>query len=51
MEHELTFREFYDNFKKIFKHTRGLHLALCWVFIATFIVFPAAFFKAGFDFD
>ena len=26
-------------------------MSLCWVFIVTFIVFPAAFFKAGFSFD
>lgn len=26
-------------------------LSLCWVFIVTFIVFPAAFTKAGFDFN
>lgn len=48
---ELSFKEFIQQFKVSFKATKSMLLSLCWVFVVTFIVFNAAFVKAGFDFN
>lgn len=42
--------QFILQFKTSFKASKSMLLSICWVLAVTFIVFPAAFIKAGFDF-